>query len=525
MRSVCVGVVGSVPGPVIGARFERSADGGLSLSELVPLAGGASSTPEVPPRGRRSWRSRLFGRPRFSPGPSEWFVALPATTAVLRRVVPPALPAAQREKLLAFEARQLLPVEPAEAVWTKAEFPAGAGGPAAVVVATARREAVEAALADHLGAGRPVGRLEPRAMAVYRCFRYNYPEAVSATSVLVDLGGGNLTVMLADAGSFSLRTTRGAPADRTGTAPAWPLAGAADGRNMAERIHLELARLLAAREAGPAAATRTTVERIFFLGDDPSHAMLARPLQERLGLVLERLDPLRRVALAPAAARAAADPSLVEWVGLAAPSSAEAPILDLTPASWRAGREARARRPAVRAAMTAALLAPLPPGLLGWSLAHEEAREGERLRREAALLAPLLAKETATREELRHVEADALRWAELATARQRWIGLLDDLQARMSGRHRLHFEAMELLPAGQAADEGAALPRLRLAGRLASSQGGAEPASSRSRIEALFETLRSAPWCRTIEQERFEPGEGGGMRFEAVVGLTDASLP
>jgi hypothetical protein len=449
---------------------------------------------------------------------------LPPAAAVLRRVVPPALPDAQREKLLAFEARQLLPMEPAQVVWTKAEFAAG-GGAAAVMVAAARQQALVEVLADRPGSGRPAARLEPRAMALYRCFRYNYPEAVPVTSVLVDLGGGSLTVMLADAGSFSLRTTRVSSGDRAGTAPPWPLAGAVDGRTMSERIHLELARLLAAREAGPAAATRTTVERIFFVGDEATHAMLERPVEDRLGLALERLDPLRRVSVAPAAARAAGDPSLAEWVGLAAPPSAEAPILDLTPASWRAGLEARARRPAVRAAMVAAFLAPLPPGVLGWSLAHDEARAAERLRREAALLAPLLAKEAAVREELRRVEEDALRWRKLAAARQSWLALLDDLQERIPGRHRLHFEAMELLPAGQATDEGAAAPRLRLAGRLASSEGAAEPVSSRGRIEALFETLRGAPWCRAIEQERFEPGEGGGMRFEAVVGLTEAFLP
>ncbi len=524
MRSVYVGVVGSVPSPAVGARFERSADGGLVLREVAPLAVGVPSADSVSGRGRRSWRSRLFGRPRFSPGLSEWLVALPATTAVLRRVLPPSLPTAQREKLLAFEARQLLPVGPAEAVWATAEFLPGTGGPAAAIVAAARREAVEAALADHLGAGRPVGRLEPRGMAVYRCFRYNYPEASSGASALIDLGGGNLTVMLADAGSFALRTTRVASAEKAGTAPPWPLAGAADGRTMAERIHLELARLLAAREAGSAGELRTTVERLFFVGDDPTHAMLERPLEERLGLALERLEPLRRVALAPAAERAAGNPSLVEWVGLAAPPSTEAPVLDLTPAAWRAGREARARRPVVRAAMAAALLAPVPPGVLGWNLARDEVRAREQSRRDLASLAPLMAREAAARDELRRVEADALRWRDLTTDRHRWLGLLDDLQARLSDGHRLSFEAMELLPASQAGDEAAA-PRLRLAGRLAPSEGLAEPASARGRIGALFDTLRGAPWCRAIEQERFDPGERGGMRFEAVLRLTDAVLP
>ncbi len=526
MRSVRVGVVGSAPGRAVGAFFERRANGRLLLTEVIP-----SSPVAVAGRvcgSRQGWFQTVFGVfGRKRPVPV-WVLGLPPSVAVVRRVAMPALPLAQQAKLLAFEARQVIAAQPEDLVWAPAAFPAVPGGSAWIALGVGRREALERMTGDEAAAGRPVDRCEPRCVAMYRNFRYNYPEWWEGVVLIVDLSpeGRGFSVMLADQGSFATRTVGAGAGDKGGTAPAWSWADAPAATALAERIHLEVARLLATYETGRADEPRLTIQRVFLAGERSALTLMTGTLSQRLGLPVERLDPFRRVDVSPGLAFHDDHDRAAEWVGLAAAPSAGCPALDLSPPSTRSERARRIRRPYVRAALLALLLAPLPPGCVAVREAGSELRETDRLRTELARLAPMAADLRLRQEEASRLREDAARWRAVCEARTRWISFLDDLQRRIAVDGNVWLDRLERLPPGAKGD-GTSPRLLRLSGGLLETPGGSDDVSagSRDRIEAVLEALKQSPWIAGSEHERFNLTPDNGLRFDVVFTLAEKPLP
>jgi hypothetical protein len=363
---------------------------------------------------------------------------------------------------------------------------------------------------------------------VYRAFRYNYPEWSEGVVLIVDLSpeGRGFSVLLADEGSFATRTVSGGAGDKGGTVQAWSWADASAARPLAERIHLEVARLLAVHGTGRADEPRVAIQKVFLSSDAAAQTMMAGLLSQRLGLPVERLDPFRHVDVSPAVRVDDGHDRAAEWVGLAAAPSAACPALDLSPPSIRVGREQRIRRPYVRAALIALLLAPLPPGCVAVSEAGRELREADRLHTELARLAPMAADLRLWREEAGRLREEAGRWRAVCDARTRWISFLDDLQGRIAVDGNVWLDRLERLPPG-AKGEGTSPRLLRLSGGLVDTPAGSDGSSagSRDRIEAVLEALKRSPWIDGIEHERFNLTADNALRFDVVFTLAETPLP
>lgn len=518
MRSVSVLAVGGGPGHAVCARFERRASGPLLLRRfaVVPVEVATGEGSEL-----ARWSEALARAvPRVGPD-AAMAVALPASVVSVRRVALPPLPPAQREKLLAFELQQAASQPPGEVVSAQVTV-TQASDHTRVVLAVARRETVSQWEEAVRTAGLRVDRLEAGCAALYRAFRYNYPASRGSIWAVVDLGVRSLRVMLTDPATYAVRTvTLNGGAMATGTAPAFASAVIST-QAMAERIHLELARLLAAQEASRPAGGRIVVHRLLLTGEDAGLPGLSEALAPRLSVPVERMDPLLRVEVDAGVDVSGQADRLGELVGLALPPSETMPCLDLSPAPVRQAREWRRRRPFLALAGLALLVAPLPPGCVLVSETRALQQRSEALAgvlQPIAVLQGVLATHGAE-EAVWRAQGDDL--VHLLHARSVWVEFLSELQARLGTVDGVWFDGFSIAPG----DEADGARRLRITGRVLVDPASGRPMVERARttVQTLLEGMRQWPLVESLESERFDTSQAEGLRFESIFKLAPRAV-
>jgi len=520
MRSVRVLAVGCAPGHAVCARFDRRASGQITLRRFaaVPVDTASVGRTEI-----ECWGEALAKAVACVGAEAGAAVALPASVVAVRRVALPPLPPAQREKLLAFELQQVAAQPPEETVSahvTVTEAP----DHTRVVLAAARREAVEAWEATVRGAGLRVDRLEAGCAALYRAFCYNYSGSTGSTWTVIELGVRSLRVLLADHATYAVRTVvLNGGASATGTAPAFLPQSNLAAQATAERIHLELARLLAAQEATRPGDGRIVVQRILLTGEGAALPGLSEALAQRLVLPVERMDPLRGVEIDAGVDLGDHVDRLGELVGLALPATMTAPGLDLSPVSVRRERERRQRRPSLVLAGLALLVAPLPPGCL---LVAETRAMRERAAELAGALRPLAVLQTELSARLNEEagwRAKSDDVVSLLRTRTAWVDFMAELQDRWAAVDGVWFDGLAIVPG----DDSDAAPRLRLTGRVRVEQAPGRSITDQARftVQALLEGLRQSDYVEALESERFDTSQPDGLRFEAVFKLATGMAP
>jgi len=432
--------------------------------------------------------------------------AFPSELTWLRLVRPPPLAKAQRDRVLAFEARQAFPVPPSEVLWDHRPAPGPREG-SGMLLAGAAREAVQAAIATLNDAGFEPGRLEPACGALYRCFCYNYP-GESRPGVIVDLGPRAIQVILVVGRVWSARIADYASGEARTTE-----------RTPAERAHLEIARLIASTSIPLAPAW------VKLTGAHENLDAIGEALGEILGLPVERLDPLRRVVVAPEQASMTARLSSAQWavlVGLAVPTARGERPLDLLPPSLRRASDFRRRRPWLLAAH--AMIA-LTAALLAWDTGRETRAVVARRDRLVALLPPWAEsrrRASAAQERIDAAREQLVVLQDAVRFREGWTGFFADLQSRLE---RIDDAWLDRLQRVGAAESGGAL-RLLLSGRLldrASPQAKSSE-GARRRARTLLASLAGSPFVQAVQSERFTTLEPGVLRFEFVLAI-DPRLP
>lgn len=518
MRSARILAVAPAAGQVVCAHFERTRDQRL----ILHAAGKAAGEPAAGPRGLfsiSSWRRDFAAMLRAGRPRKQTYLALPGAACAVRRLSLPAVPPAQQMKLLSFEAQQLIEQPPEKLVWSHASI----GGESRLVRTLLAAASQESVLSWTTGAGQSgldFDAVEPGCLTVYRSFAYNHPECRDRVIALFDLGPRALRVFLIDPTGYSARQVNlSGGRVAAGTTPPF----AVEKTVLAERAHLELARLVASMENGGTRSARIVVETVFVTGDPTETAELRECLATRLGLVVESYDPLKRVEVRGESLDPLLRSSLSELVGLALREPGRGPTLDLTPPDVGREREQRRRRPQWGLAALALVLVPLPP-LAMYSLKAESTQA--RVEVMMADLRPLVANQTALNERLaRQTELRATRdqLEVLLSSRGRWPALLDDLQTRLSEVDGVWFEELKLrLP--EAAAETASV---RLCGRVAC-DGGNQRANTpelRPAVESLMGRLHDSPFLAALVNERFDASEAGSLRFELTYKLAPGVLP
>jgi type IV pilus assembly protein PilM len=249
-------------------------------------------------------------------------------------------------------------------------------------------------------------------------------------------------------------------------------------------------------------------------------------LADKLALRVVCFDPLRNITVLPTArirARAVA-PMLAGLVGLATSlTSGRWPGLNLLPPAAIKAQVARRRQPALLAAATVAVVAPLPViwhyhrvvTAAGRVSAGVERRLGP-FRAVAARNAGNLARLEETKQRI-----DALR--DLVESKSNWIMFLNDLQGRLAQAEDVWLEKLQIArPATGPGDAApAAARRFILSGRLLDRNNPVSKVSADSygRIRSLLQLLSQSPFIATVENERFDNAQPGILRFDFTLVL------
>ncbi len=489
-------------------------------------------------------------------------LAVPGHLALTKFVKTPSIAKEKRDKIVAFEAAENIPYPLEEVVWDYAVV-SDDSFDLEVMLAAVKFDAMQALCSAADAAGFPVERATPAGLALYHAFRYTYPQARDAVLV-VNVGARSSHLLFVEGERFYLRTL--------------PLAGNAVTQAVAEELRIDFAsaetlkvQVLSGQSDLPATSpsraavqraatafitklqleiTRSTVNHrrqsgggaptaVHLAGGGSLIAELPAALAEKLKLPVERFAPLQNVDVstdARASGAESAAPVLADLVGLAtrlvAPDAVDASLL---PPAVTEAIAFRRRQPWFAAAAACGVLALLPPIFYFQGLVQ---MNEAKIAQVDDQLMPLRAIQTRNEDNLRQIEAakkqiDALHAA--YDTKSNWINFFSDLQTRLVkvedvwlDRLRVERVVAETPPADAANanntnNSGGAAPatppptlKLKLSGRLldVANPQSKVSAESLARAKQLLASFTSSQFIASVENERFDNGQNGLLRFD-----------
>ncbi len=467
-------------------------------------------------------------------------VVLPSHFVLTRVLTVPAMAAAQRNRVVAFEAKQAIPFPLEEVVWDHTVLEERADGLRVLLVA-AKRDILMSWLERVQRAGFEPVAVVPASLALTRAWEQfgGRPEP----TVLLSVGARSTQLLGGAAGAWQLRTVA--------------VGGSMVSRGIAERLQQD-----------PAEAERLKLQVLTGQVDLPADAPAAVAVHEAVAGFCRRLVAevqrslvmMQRDAALPADATlqlcgaAAAVPGLaeslaerlgktievwqvpdtdpalagrVEWWGGAALALAEGPSLNLLPRSMAAARTARRSRPRWALAAGLTIVALALPGVQAQRLASARLAAAKQLSRQVGPTQALqlqiqddVVAVEALREQVREVE-------QLLVARGAWTTFLADLQTRLAEVDDTWLERLQVLPATNVNNASAAEPapaRLRLSGRLLDRENPLSRVSPKTyeKATALLQELVESSFVSALEGERFDATDPGILRFDFTLVLNPA---
>lgn len=487
-----------------GGEFVLSSAGELILRRFAFVNCTAAALPRqdewVP-----GWAEALTRVSNALPSREAWRLTLPAAVSFLRVATLPALPRSRLARIVEFEAQQAMP---ANGRTHSTDYLVLTRRESEVVVLIGAAPVQILAHARAAAGDMTMARLEPTAVALYRCVKYNYPEFDHDGCVAAMADEEAVVVLRLMPGGLAVRTSAGLD-----------LSGAA---GVVERLHLEIARIMSVGDGGR----------------QPSHilvagALAAAPgvldaLASRLPARVDALDPLRRVHVSPEARAAGAEhraAHLGPLVGMGVPALQE-DAMDLSPAEWKRERRARGARPFLAAAVAASVAAMVLPGL-HYQAAREAAEEA--LQQIDAVWRPLDEQHRRNLALSEQIEARAIEWnawQQAEVQQQYWVRLLDDLQTRIGRIEHAWLERLEMrrqatggtAPTYEAGSR--ATPAYLVLGgaMLNHPEKLADPdASTYESARTLLAGLAESPFIAGVAGERFDAAHSGVLRFEIIL--------
>lgn len=533
-----------------GAVFAAGSRGRLTLEEV------AFETVETDPGESRVWEQRvaaalgaLAKRGRW---PRRARLALPAHLVLTKSVRTPAVPAAARAKVAAFEAAQAIPYPLPEVVWDHTCL-GDHGDELEWRFTTVKRETMERLAAAVEQAGWRLERAWPAAQALPAAFRFAQAappgpvlladigarstsllllDGTRAHSRTIPLGGNVITAELAAGLALTFDEAESVKRQSVGS----DLAEHAEVRESVRRaagtfageLHGEMVRFLAVnRSAGATAPAPVT----YLSGGGSLLPGLPALLAEKLKVEVVRYDALRQVDLTSRACASGASSSphlLVNLVGLAQlGATAGKTGVALLPPRLRQRVEFRSRLPWLVA--TAALLV-IALGVPAWhyhQLARATATRASEAEERLVPLQAIAQRNADNLEKIREIHRRLSALRVLAAAKAEWIGLLADLQERLAAVDHAWIDRLQLLPAATGAGgPGRALeakPAVQwaVAGCLLDPDHPAARISPESsgRVRQLLHSLGTAALVAEITDERFDDALPGLLRFDFVMAL------
>ncbi len=460
-------------------------------------------------------------------------LVIPGHLVLTKPLQVPATSRAQRDRIVAFEARQAIPFPLEEVVWDYAVIEEGAENHT-VLLAAAKSDGVLGLVERVQSAGFEPVSLMPAGFALATAWQHHAPGPDAG--LLLSLGARSTQVLLADPGRRRMRTLA--------------LGGNQVAKDMAENLQqsaIEAERLkdgvrrgeIALPADSPAGAamreaTARYCQRLFaevgrFLllerqsesGVVPAQVWLSGGAASMPGL---RENAVERLGL-PAAfwtiGGGEAGPDTLadrpEWWGGAHEALSGVPQINLLPRSLVEAGRARRVRPRWYAAAALLAVALALPGVHFQRLATARTAAAAALDRQAA---PHRAFQAQVQEDLvavERLEKQARQLDEVLAARGAWLRFLADLSARVAAVDDAWLERLQVLPGQDGETDG----KLRISGRLLDREAPLRRVSPHSYEQAtrLLQGLVESPFVLAIEGERFDANNPGILRFDFTLVL------
>ncbi|MBW8782747.1 MAG: pilus assembly protein PilM [Verrucomicrobia bacterium] len=489
-------------------------------------------------------------------------LCVPGHLTLTKFIKTPAVDKTKREKVIQFEAQQNIPYPLGEVVWDDLVV-SDDGLDLEVMLAAVKLDVMEDLCRSVRGAGIAAEAVSPSALALYRSFKYNYPEVTDGVLVVnigarstnllfvnnnrffvrtINLAGNSVTQAVADeikqdfahAESLKLQVL-GGHSDLPEASPGRAAVLSAS-HSFAARLHLEITRSTVNYRRQSGAEQPVCV---YVTGGGSLVPDLVPALAEKLKIAVERLDPLRNVDVGPSAQDARAYSAvLADLVGLAVPLSQEESAFTLLPPSITQSIAFRREQPFY---IGAAALVALSLALPIWQLNQRAVVAAQQAQVVEAKLQPLRALKTADTANLEKIEAikkEVTAIQSLVESKSNWINFFTDLQERLVKVEDVWLEKLQVLrpsstdtasaaPAAGAfggpavAQTGAPVPILRLnvSGRLLDKNHPVSKVSedSYNRVKSLLASFAGSQFISSVEKENFNPNQPGILGFDFIL--------
>ncbi len=494
-------------------------------------------------------------------------LSVPGHHTLTKFVKTPAVEKSKREKVVQFEAQQNIPYPLDEVVWDHLEV-SDDGLDLEVMLAAVKLDVMEGLCAAAGAAGVSVRSVSPSALALYRSFKYNYPE-VSEGVVVVNIGARSTNLLFIDNKRFFVRTIAQAGnivtqsiADEikqdfshAESLKVQVLGGHSDlpeaspGRAtvinaahaFAARLHLEITRSTVNYRRQSGAEQPVCV---YVTGGGSLIPDLIPTLAEKLKLRVERFDALRNVDVSPAAEGARAHAAvLADLVGLATrlADKNEPAFTLLPPVMVKSLAFAKQQPLYIGAAALVAVALALPI----WNFNQRAEIATQQAKVLEAQIQPLrqlkdndtanLAKIEATKQEVAAIQS-------LVESKSNWINFFTDLQDRLVKVEDVWLEKLQVLRPSESAS--AAVPaassglfggaptvdatagaapvpvlRLNVSGRLLDKNNPVSKVSqdSYNRVKSLLASFGGSQFISSVEKENFNPNQPGILGFDFIL--------
>ena len=496
-------------------------------------------------------------------------LSVPGHHTLTKFVKTPAIDKTKRDKVLQFEAQQNIPYPLSEVVWDY-QVINDDGLDLEVMLAAVKLDVAEALCHSVRTLGVSPVAVAPSTLALYRAFKYNYPE-VAGSVLVVNIGARSTNLLFIDGARFFIRTISlagnsvtqsvadelkqdfshaeglklqvlGGTSDLPEASPARTCV-----QNAAQafigRLHMEITRSTVnyRRQSG---AEQPAV--IYLTGGGSLVPGLAATLADKLKTRVELFDPLRNVEVSTGASQARDYSAvLADLVGLAVGSAAGEKAFTLLPPAI--GRELAFRRQqpfyvGAAALLVAALALPIYHFNQRAALATDQAR---RLETTLQPLRALQAADAANLERIESIKKEIAAIQNLVESKSNWINFFNDLQQRLVKVEDVWLEKLQVLrpAAGESAGRSAggafgaaATPagseapvpvlRLNLSGRLLDKNNPTSRVSQDSfeRVKSLLKSFADSQFISSVEKETFNPNQPGILSFDFIL-VVDPKKP